>query len=278
MQQGPGDLWLLGAPPADSATPQLTLAADGTPDDAAHPNSIHLGGLAEGTTIAASAKVDFQRIDQFPGPVSAVFTEEILKLEAIMAEAQDLAKVRHILSHGAYGTFTDPTNGKQITVGGWQPLFVFAGTGLNDATRGGRYTGTAVAVFEVAIDASVPSPDTFKWRKDAGSWTEGVAITGAAQTLSDGVTVLFGAINGHTIADQWTITAIPLEPCIAAIAPTKADATKFIVCVIFRARSQPSLSLGMARSKAMVCKLSFEAQLDPARVAGRQSGVLYVTQ
>jgi len=82
----------------------------------------------------------------------------------------------------------------------------FSGAGLDDATAGGTYTGTADATYEVVIDAT-GTPDTFKWRKDGGAWTSTVSITGSAQTLSDGVTVTFGATTGHTLDDQWTITA-----------------------------------------------------------------------
>jgi hypothetical protein len=276
MQQGRCDLWLLGAPPADSETPHLTLAG-GTPDDAVHPNSIHLGGLAEGAVATASAKVDFQRMDQFAGPVSGIFTEEALKIEAAMLQALDLALVRHILSHGAYTTYTGAKSGKQITVGGRQPLFAFAGTGLNDATRGGRYTGTSVSLYDVKISTAAAT-DKFQWRKNAGSWSAEISITGAAQALSDGLTIKFLATTGHTLTDYWTITAIPVEPCIAMIAPTTADPTKFVVAVIFRARSRPAISALMSLSKAMQAKLEFEAEPDPDRVAGRRLGVWYVTE
>ena len=80
----------------------------------------------------------------------------------------------------------------------------FTGGGLNDLTAGGTYSGTVPATFTVEIDGT-GTPDTFKWRKDAGSWTNTVAITGAAQTLSDGVTVTFAATTGHTLANYWTI-------------------------------------------------------------------------
>jgi hypothetical protein len=79
---------------------------------------------------------------------------------------------------------------------------VFAGAGLNDATSGGTYSGTGPTTFDVEIDAT-GTPDTFKWRKGAAAYTTGVAITGAAQTLSDGVTVTFAATTGHTLADKW---------------------------------------------------------------------------
>jgi hypothetical protein len=80
----------------------------------------------------------------------------------------------------------------------------FTGAGLNDLSTNNVYTGSVDATFEVEIDAT-GTPDTFRWRKDGGSWTSGVAITGAAQSLSDGVTVTFAATTGHTITDLWTI-------------------------------------------------------------------------
>lgn len=80
----------------------------------------------------------------------------------------------------------------------------FAGGGLNDATKGGTYTGNGIDVFAIEIDAT-GTPDTFKWQKNGGSYTTGVSITGAAQSLADGITVTFGATTGHTLGDIWYI-------------------------------------------------------------------------
>jgi hypothetical protein len=85
------------------------------------------------------------------------------------------------------------------------------GTGLDDATEGGTFTGTADATYEVEIDSMAPPPDSFKWRKDGGAYTELVSITGSAQTLSDGVTITFAATTGHDLGDEWTIYAFPDE-------------------------------------------------------------------
>jgi hypothetical protein len=81
---------------------------------------------------------------------------------------------------------------------------VDAAPGLNDGTYAGTYTGSGVAIFEVEIDASVPTPDTFKWRKNGGAYTAGVPCALAATALSDGITIAFGAVDGHTIGDKWT--------------------------------------------------------------------------
>jgi hypothetical protein len=81
----------------------------------------------------------------------------------------------------------------------------FTGSGLNDATSGGTFTGGANCTFTVIIDAAAGT-DTFKWKKNSGAYTTGVAMSGSPQTLSDGVTIDFAATTGHTLADQWVIT------------------------------------------------------------------------
>lgn len=82
---------------------------------------------------------------------------------------------------------------------------VFSPSGRNDATSGGKYSGSGFHTYQVLID-STGTPNTFKWRKDTGAYTTGVAITGTAQPLTDGVTIAFGATTGHVLAAAWTIS------------------------------------------------------------------------
>ncbi|MCE5309632.1 MAG: hypothetical protein LLG20_18515 [Acidobacteriales bacterium] len=96
---------------------------------------------------------------------------------------------------------------------------------LNDAVSGGTYTGTASTTFTVQIDAA-GTPDTFKWRKSGGAWTAGVAITGATQTLSDGVTVRFYATTGHAVGDAWTIAA-EVEPASVTLSVSRNGGKTF---------------------------------------------------
>lgn len=79
----------------------------------------------------------------------------------------------------------------------------FAGVGLDDATFGGIYSGVAPGIITIEIDA-VGGTDTFKWNKDGGADTTGVAITGGGQLLIDGVIVTFAAVTGHSLGDIWT--------------------------------------------------------------------------
>lgn len=82
----------------------------------------------------------------------------------------------------------------------------FFGAGLNDLTGGGAWTtiAPANALFQVTISAT-GAPDHFTWTKNGGTASSPVAITGAAQALSDGITVTFAATTGHTLAASWVI-------------------------------------------------------------------------
>jgi hypothetical protein len=82
------------------------------------------------------------------------------------------------------------------------------GSGLDDCTESGNYNGTSNKQFRVEVDGT-GTPDTFKWSNDGGSSWEatGVAMTGSAQLLEDGVYVTFGATTGHTSGDRWDFDA-----------------------------------------------------------------------
>jgi len=104
------------------------------------------------------------------------------------------------------GTAIPPTN--PATFG----YPIFTGSGLDDLyqweNQDRTYTGTdPSATYTVQID-SVGATDTFRWRKNNGSWTTGVAITGGDQDLVDGARVKFGAVTGHTLNDQWVIPVV----------------------------------------------------------------------
>ena len=83
---------------------------------------------------------------------------------------------------------------------------VFNGSGLDDLTPGGLYTGTSSTFFTVVLQTTA-SPNTFKWKKGSGAFTTGVNCSTSPIALSDGVTIKFGALTGHTIGDTWSILA-----------------------------------------------------------------------
>lgn len=102
----------------------------------------------------------------------------------------------------------------------------FSGVGLNDLTWGTGSTAADLTKYEVVIDHVDASPDTFKWRVNGGAWTENVAITGAAQVLADAQAITFGAVDGHTVDDQWTFGNLKDEATtVAASVAQITDAT-----------------------------------------------------
>jgi hypothetical protein len=85
----------------------------------------------------------------------------------------------------------------------------FTGSGLDDLTFSGNYNGTTVVTYRVKVDAAAAT-DTFTWSDDGGStWdATGVAMTGGAQELNNGIVVTFAATTGHTLNEYWEITTI----------------------------------------------------------------------
>ena len=93
----------------------------------------------------------------------------------------------------------------------------FSGSGLNDASFTGHFTGTTSTTYYVRIDGvgtGTGGVDTFEWSTDnfATTVATGVDITGDDQLIhsTDNIAVKFEATTGHTSGDTWTGTATPL--------------------------------------------------------------------
>ena len=120
----------------------------------------------------------------------------------------------HLATAGAYAF----SNGDSITISGVSapPWNAINGTftittvdathftiPVDSTTFGGFPGGDTVLAHESS------GADKFQWQKCApdgtcGSLSSVTSITGAAQTLSDGVTITFGATTGHLQGDVWT--------------------------------------------------------------------------
>lgn len=81
------------------------------------------------------------------------------------------------------------------------------GSGLDDFSVSGSYTGTTDATFEVTIKSAAATPDTYDWTKNgAGGQVDVVMDATVPQELSDGVFITFDTEELHTDTDEWTIT------------------------------------------------------------------------
>ena len=103
-------------------------------------------------------------------------------------------------------TVTDPSHGlisgNQINITGTSS---YNGTyTISDVT-----TNTFVIQKNFVADEATGTwekiPNTFKWKKDSGSYTTGVSISDTAQDLQEGVQITFAARFGHTLTDVWEI-------------------------------------------------------------------------
>lgn len=88
---------------------------------------------------------------------------------------------------------------------------VFSGAGLNDMTASGDYSGDEYRDYFIQIFGT-GAVDLFNWSRDGGTSFAGTNVPCTAApglTLEDGVTITFGAVNGHTIGNFWEFRARP---------------------------------------------------------------------
>lgn len=85
----------------------------------------------------------------------------------------------------------------------------FTGTGLNDLTVNySNFSGTGDISYIVEVWNTGPSPDLFRWTNDGGlSWANDVQMQTGGVSLGNGLTIGFGAVDGHTYGDRWQFTA-----------------------------------------------------------------------
>ncbi|MFA7662636.1 MAG: hypothetical protein WCX88_01845 [Patescibacteria group bacterium] len=171
---------------------------------------IYFDGLNSSVANNIAKKEELQHCENARSPMIGT----VEKREGTIQVGSDLTSTQN---HGVFNFSNDNNTGlyRSSKVSGINSLYymksvsavAFTGAGLNDATSSGTYTGSAAsATFTVIIDTVAASPDTFKWRKNSGAWTTGVAASAGAHLLSDGVSITFAAADGHTLADQWVIT------------------------------------------------------------------------
>lgn len=79
-----------------------------------------------------------------------------------------------------------------------------SGGGTSTLAAAGTYSGTGTGFYEVKCTTS-GTPDKFRWRKNFGTWSAEVEVTGSAQTLSNGVTVTFDSTANSAVGDRWFV-------------------------------------------------------------------------
>lgn len=104
------------------------------------------------------------------------------------------------------------------------------GTGLDDLTPGGSYTGNRNRTIQVEIDGT--TPDTIKISYDGGiTWHSELVRLATTMYLNYGITLTWAAITGHTSGDFWsfncqamTCRKSPDEKTVITSIPVSGDA------------------------------------------------------
>lgn len=121
---------------------------------------------------------------------------------------------------------------------------VFAGAGLDDLTLSGNYNGTVEDDLVVEIEDDSASPELFKVSWDGGAtWAStGLECSTTGTAIGNGVIATFGAIVGHTNAENWTA---PVQPFAVELEDLTADSTVYAAGARL-GTSLPIESLGVA--------------------------------
>jgi hypothetical protein len=88
------------------------------------------------------------------------------------------------------------------------PSAVLDDLAYNTSSTAAYTDATQSGIFNIVIDGT-GAHDTYKWRKNGGSWTTGISITGGSQySLSNGMWITFTHSTGHTLGDAWIVNAL----------------------------------------------------------------------
>jgi len=149
--------------------------------DTSNPGRIEL--VLNGSTVASIAYTDWIKLkngDIKTGNLKGVY--------------------RYAFTYARSGNYPNESNPIKSTVG----TATQTGSGLDDLTPGGTYTGSEDMTIRVQIDSSVASPDTMKWSDDGGeTWISTSIPLATTIYLPFGIELTWGAVNGHTLNDYW---------------------------------------------------------------------------
>lgn len=119
---------------------------------------------------------------------------------------------RYAITYARSGNFGNESNPIKFKMG----TVAFTGSGLNDMTVSGTYTGSTNMSVRVEIDGT-GTPDTIKYSYDGGTtWHATTIKVDTTMYLNYGITLTFGAVTGHTSTDRWDFTASAIAVTVAA--------------------------------------------------------------
>jgi len=175
--------------------------------DTTNPGRIELAAYGDSTaTIVYTDWIKFKSADIKSGNLKGIY--------------------RYAVTYARSGNYPNESNPIKAVVG----TATLTGSGLDDLTTGGTYTGNEDITIRVEIDAAAAT-DTMKWSEDGGqTWNStGIPLTSTVY-LPFGIELTWGATTGHTAGDYWDFTcdSLTVNPTNQKVAlssiPTSSDA------------------------------------------------------
>ena len=185
---------------------------DGTDSNAVvvkcYKNSIYKGSVTYSYTTSSNTGLVEMKQDQSVH-AQAVYINSIKiastatnVVTTTVTTSTDYGKYRYAVSYFRGGNYGCESNARKSTIG----AATLTGTGLDDLTVGGDYTGTKTRNFRVYVQ-STGTPDIIKWSEDGGdTWTATTISVTSTVYLPYGITLTFAATTGHTATEYWGFT------------------------------------------------------------------------
>ena len=121
--------------------------------------------------------------------------------------ARLLGKYRYAVTYARSGNFGNESNPIKSLVGSES----FTGSGLDDLTSGGTYTGDIDRNVRIRIDGT-GTPNTIEVSYDKGNtWHSTDQNITTTMYLNYGITLTWGATTGHTSGDYWDFTCSAID-------------------------------------------------------------------
>ncbi len=207
VQQGPGDLWVIGTAPVD-ATPRLTLAGDGTPDATTHGTCVHMGALQDCVTTI-KPQVNMISLDQLDAPFDLYLGDLAAEISATFAQTE-MSKLQRALGVGTYST---AAGYKQVTFGGTLVVPTFCLAAISPTRTAAlkhiasvMFSAAAAGGFQVIFGRGEPSLYKAKFIGLADlARSVGKRIGNVYQTLTD-------AAGGTPTAKSFSLTEFHQGP------------------------------------------------------------------
>lgn len=179
----------------------VTITAANDPTNSRVNYTINSAG---GSPAGSNTNVQFNNSGSFGGTNDFVFnkTSKLFKVGDVSGTRN--STYLDLRDHYA----TVDIFGMQVTTPASTTTPIFTGSGLDDLSTSGTFSGLTTITYTITVSAT-GTPDSFDWTDTNGGSGTNVPMSTSPTILSNGVEISFGSDTGHTLTDNWTFEGIP---------------------------------------------------------------------